>query len=338
MNEARIARATRRRAAALASSRNRRSRRVALALLLSLLGAVIASLWYEQRIARAILVEAETGTLHVTLTSELSGKLFQDARLCRKLPAEQVDFARRGAPMGCPARSYELAEEPFDGALPIGTRLEIFSGPRRLTLRVEEVPADYAGTETARLEGGGIVLDGEALDGFGSLYLSGLAVIGASPSQTDRIPLTAGRYQITGQTLMSVLRTGRQVLREGTLAAGAHLFFCERPSLLARGSGACAVPGDGTLASPLGTAAAEAQLQISVPDPQKPVMTVTAISRFRPVDLALHYFRTEPVMIGPRLVDPLARDPVLLLLATLGGGLTVLQLALSRLWRRPEVR
>lgn len=337
MNEARVARALRRCAAALVSSRNRRCLRVALALLLSLLGAVLASLWYEQRIARAILVEAETGTLHVTLTSELSGKLFQDARVCRKLPAEQVDFARRGAPMGCPARSYELAEETFDGALPIGTRLEIFSGPRRLTLRVEEVPADYAGTETARLEGGGIVLDGAAFDGFGSLNLSGLAVIGASPSQTDRIPLTAGRYQITGQTLTGFLRTGRQVLREGTLSAGAHLFFCERPSLLARG-GACAVPGDGTLASPLGTAAAEAQLQISVPDPQKPVMTVTAISRFRPVDLALHYFRTEPVMIGPRIVDPLARDPVLLFLATLGGGLTVLQLALSRLLRRPDTR
>ena len=188
---------------------------VKVALLLGIvLAAVVGNVLYDRFARRTIIVEVDTGTLRVTLERELSGKSFQNALVCRQ--REQPDVTLRGSPFGCISRTHVLTpseaagqdeaggdapapgRETFDLALPAGTRILLYSDSDRISLVVEEIPGGYAGTDVARLEGGGITLAGPAARSFGSLVVAGRAVIGASPNQSDRISVVGGSYQIRG--------------------------------------------------------------------------------------------------------------------------------------------
>ncbi|MCE8441267.1 hypothetical protein, partial [Rhodovulum sulfidophilum] len=206
-----------------------------LALLLALvLAAVIGNVLYDRFAQRTIIVEADTGTLRITLERELSGKFFQNALVCRQ--RKRPDLTLRGSSFGCISRTHMLTPsaaarqdeaegESFDLALPAGTRILLYSEPDRISLVVEKIPDGYSGTDVARLEGGGITLNAAAAKSFGSLVVTGRAVIGASPSESDRISVVAGNYQIRGGTWpTSWLTQERQILRSGELRSGAYFY------------------------------------------------------------------------------------------------------------------
>ena len=317
------------------------------------LSAVVGNILYDRFARRTIIVEADTGTLRVTLERELSGKSFQNALVCRQ--RKNPDLTLRGSPFGCISRTHVLTpgeterkyeagdgapapgRETFDLALPAGTRILLFSDPDRISLVVEEIPDDYAGTDVTRLEGGGITLTGAAARSFGSLVVAGRAVIGASPSETDRISVVAGNYQIRGGTWpTSWLTQERQILRSGELRSGAYFYIRDRGECVADDAGcfwnrwrpfATRVDNVEKFGStPFGAPAAETRLNLSVPDPDSHLFRVTAISESRPVLLTALYYLSEPVSIRPTIVNALLADPILVFFATLlAGGVAVLQ-------------
>lgn len=303
-------------------------RQIKMALLVgALLAAPLASRYYDNNAPRSILVEADTGALHITLTSEMRGKTFQNALVCRS--REKRDITLEGAPFGCSEKTHQLTPasaeggsslgESFDQALPIGTKLLIFSQPGRISLVVEDIPVRYDGTDVARLEGGGITLTGDAAKTFGSLVLTGYAVIGTAPVKSDNLSIIGGNYQISGDTVSSLRGFGRRMLKSGELRSGAHLYFRDRREK--------EKDPDTVLDQP----AAEARLHVSVPNFETGLLRVTAISQYEPVDLTLLYYSTEPLVIRPSIIDALANDPVLVLFATLVAGIvTIFQFLLPR--------
>ncbi len=328
---------------------------VKVALLLGIvLIAVVGNVLYDRFARRTIIVEVDTGTLRVTLERELSGKSFQNALVCRQ--REQPDVTLRGSPFGCISRTHVLTpseaagqdeaggdapapgRETFDLALPAGTRILLYSDSDRISLVVEEIPGGYAGTDVARLEGGGITLAGPAARSFGSLVVAGRAVIGASPNESDRISVVGGSYQIRGGTWpTSLLTQERQILRSGGLRSGAYFYIRDRGECVADGwscfwnhmrifAGRGANVEERFKSAPFGAPAAETRLNVSVPDPKSYLFRVTAISESRPVLLTALYYLSEPVSIGPTIVNAILADPILVFFATLlAGGVAVLQ-------------
>lgn len=326
--------------------RNRRKLTILSVVLLS----VVGPKWYENTRSRSVLVQADTGTLHVTLTSEMN-KTFLGARVCRARAKSEIMLSTAKVESGCNSRTHDLSAPPgetFAAVLPKGTELTFSIGADWLAIRVISVPDEYAETDVGKLLRGGLILEKEALTRFGSLSISGLAVLGAGPIEADGIPLTEGNYQINGDTPSSALGFGRRILKTGEVRSGAQLFFCRHDGdlqsrlkvLFSDRGREClhqsSAQEDDALVPPMGVPAAQARLQISIPDPDTSIMRVTAISDYAPVDLTLLYFRTDPVVIGPTIIDSLGSDPVVLLMGALGGVLTLLQFLFSRPKRNEE--
>lgn len=258
---------------------------------------LFAGAWwiYDRYLPRSIVVEADTGYLEIDLTAQMDGKTFPDALVCRRLAAPDLD-ARPGR-LGCPRRTHELVREAFFAqVLPEGTRLSVAARPGAVQLRVLSVPDRYTGTDVARLVGGGVTMTGEALAGFGSLNMRGIARIGALHADTERVSTIAGHYQVSGLTLMSGLDDDMRVLRRGELLAGALVRFTHR--------------GEET----------EARIYATLPDIATGLLRVTATSRGEPDDLTVRYYFTDDVEIRPTLVEALIADPIIqLLIAVLGA-------------------
>lgn len=338
--------------------------RTKIALLLVIVVVSIAGNFLYDRFARrSIIVQADTGTLRVLLEREITGKTFQNAIVCRRKDEAEVDHTLRGAPLGCSKRTHRLTpgaeetlsappaaedaprgespaagRETFDVSLPAGSRILLYSAPERISLIVEDVPAEYDGTDTALLEGGGITLTGPAIREFGSLVLTGRAVIGAGPSETDRVSVVEGSYQINGATWpTSALSQERQILRSGELRSGAYFYFQDRGECLPDGrtcfwnrwdrfAERSADPDAIAAVAPLNAPAAEARLTVTVPDPGTSLFRVTAISEYRPVLLNVLYYLSEPVSLRATIVNTLLADPILVFFATLlASGVGVVQ-------------
>lgn len=274
--------------------------------------------YFDRYLARTIVVDAETGTLSVVLEAELSGKAFRELWYCKQIrsdeePVRTDDGAGAVPPSaaGCPSRTHHWVG-PVDVAtpvLPAGTELEITSWPRALRIDVKAVPGRYDNTDIARLEGGALLLASpEGLEALGTLPLNGKIEIGALSSETDRLSIVSGSYQVRGYTLTGLLSREMRQLRGGSLLAGALVRFVE--------------PGGAT---------ATGYVAVMLPDPENSLMRVTAISASRPEansawepannNMGIRYYFTDEVVIRPSFFEALILDPLLQLVAMVFGAI-----------------
>ncbi|MEL6521600.1 MAG: hypothetical protein AAFQ66_11595 [Pseudomonadota bacterium] len=253
-------------------------------------------------LGRTIVLDVETGSLEIELEAELSGKAFRDLWICSRRDGDQAETENRPAiPVGCPTRTHFFS----DGAIPIatpviplGSNLKITSSPNLVRIDVEHVPEQYRGTDAGRLEGGALILTGDALDAFGTLPLNGKVTLGALFSETDRLSTITGRYQIRGWTPWGLLDWDMRVLREGDLLAGARTRF---------------VSGQGDTAT--------GQIVVTLPDPATPLMRVTAISDHSLSNLGIQYYFTDEVIVRPSPIEALILDPFVQLALTFFGAI-----------------
>ncbi|TCS61561.1 hypothetical protein EDD52_111159 [Primorskyibacter sedentarius] len=286
--------------------------------------AIFCDLLYDRYITRSAVVEATTGTLQLVLTRELNGKFFENAIVCRRQQDDDAPVAR-GAPYGCSRRTHALTppedeqvqtrpqndeenigRENYNLTLPAGTKVVLTARPGLVALRVVDVPTAYAEAEAGLLVGGGVILDARAIPAFGTLPMTGRALIGASQSETDFPTITTGSYQFTGPTPAALLDGEWRVVREGKLLSGATVYFAERGS---------------DVQDPLEKPAPETRLTVSIPDPGSSLLRVTGISDAGPMVLKIAYYSTEGPTVRPSITNVLLADPILTFLASLILGL-----------------
>ena len=264
--------------------------------------AAVAYLLYFQRgLERTIVVDTRTGALKIALEAELSGKAFRHLWSCERLGVNPGTGAVPSSAGGCPSRTHHwVGPEPLaTPILPAGTVLEITSWPEALRIDITSLPERYAGSDISRLEGGALLLDGrDALDAIGTLPLSGEIEIGALFSETDRLSIVGGSYQLRGYTPTGLVGGEMRELRSGALLAGARVRFVE--------------PGGET---------ATGHVAVMLPDPESTLMRVTAISEHAINNLAIRYYFTDEVVIRPSFLESLLLDPLLQLLAMVFGAI-----------------
>jgi hypothetical protein len=286
----------------------------AIALAAIVLAAILSDLLYDRLGQRSAVVEASAGSLRLDLTRELNGKFFENAIVCRR----QEDDApiQHDALYGCSGRTHmltpprntdeQVGRENVNLTLPAGTNILLSARPGLVRLSVISVPDAYADSDAARLVGGAIVLDESAIPAFGTMTMTGRAVIGAGQSQTDLLAVTQGGYQFSGWTPTALLDGQWRMLRNGALLSGSTVYFPGR---------------DSDAEGPFGQPVAQTRLTVSVPDPATSLLQVTAISAEGPMALKIFYFSTEPLTVRPSITDVLLADPILTFLATLILGL-----------------
>lgn len=276
---------------------------VRLALLLSTIG--IFALWYHFTFAleRTIVVDAVTGALEVELSSELSGKAFRDVWICKR-PAEG-DIAAQNPPetIGCPSRTHNLVgpvalETPV---LPSGSILKMTSLPTALRIDIVSLPPRYSGTDIGEMDGGAYVIAGQsALANLGTLPLSGIIQIGSQFSETDRVSISSGSFQIRGFTPVGLMSGDMRELRTGTLQSGARVRFIDADGEPANG---------------------HAAITLAETETETALMRVTAISEPATSDLAIRYYFTEEVKIRPSFLEAIIIDPLFQLVVTVFGAI-----------------
>lgn len=286
----------------------------ALVLVAIVLAAILSDLLYNRSGERSAVVEATSGSLRLILTRELNGKFFENAIVCRR----QKDDGQvaRGAPYGCSRRTHDLTpprneteevgRENYNLTLPAGTEILLSARSGLVALRVIAVPESYAGSEAGQLLGGGVILDADAIPAFGTLGMTGRAVIGASQSETDLLTITSGSYQFSGPTPTTLLDGQWRVVRSGALLSGSTVYFANRTN---HASG------------PFREAVAETRLTVSVPDPGSSLLRVTGVSAEGPITLRIAYYSVESLTVRPSITNILLADPILTFLATLILGL-----------------
>lgn len=232
----------------------------------------------------------ETGSLEIELEAELNGKTFRDLWICsRGEAAEDAAPAEPPFPVGCPSRTHFLSDggrrivTPF---IPAGSVVKITSSPTSLRFDIAEVPGQYEGTDAGRLDGGSLILFGDARDFFGTLVLKGKTRLGAQATDTDRVSTISGRYEIRGLTPWGIYDRDMRVLRSGDLLAGAYARFVDGKGNTAAGS-----------------------VVVTLPDPDTPLMRVTAISEPSQSNLGVQYYFTDEVVVSLSTVETLILDP-----------------------------
>lgn len=282
--------------------------------------AIMSDLLYDRLGPRSGVVEATSGAIRLVLTRELNGKFFENATVCRR----NADSAPviRGAPYGCSGRTHMLTpprdakekvgRENVNLTLPAGTEVLLSARPGLVRLSVIKVPNDYSDSDAAQLVGGALILDESAIPTFGTLVMTGFAVIGAGQSQTDLLAITKGSYQFSGPTPTALLDGEWRVLRSGTLLSGSTVYFTSRDDFTNR---------DDEPRGPFGLPMAETRLTVSVPDPLTSLLQVTAISEADATALRIFYFSTDQLTARPSITNVLLADPILTFLATLILGL-----------------
>lgn len=278
------------------------------------LAAILSDLIYDRLGLRSAVVEASTGSLRLVLTRELNGKFFENAIVCRR--HENDTLVLRRALYGCSGRTHmltpprsadeQVGRENVNLTLPAGTEVLLSVRPGLVRLSVINIPDDYSEADAARLVGGAVILDDDAIPAFGTLVMTGRAVIGASQSETDLLAVINGSYQFSGWTPTALLDGQWRVLRNGPLLSGSTVYFSSK---------------DGDAKGPFGQPVAETRLTVSLPDPESSLLQVTAISAEGPMALRIFYFSTEPLTVRPSITDVLLADPILTFLATLILGL-----------------
>ena len=254
--------------------------------------------WFQER---TIVVDADTGALEIELEAELSGKAFRNVWICERRGAGPGSDEIPPEPIGCPSRTHHLVgpvslETPV---LPAGATLEITVRPGVLRIDVTSLPERYRGSDVFYLEGGALVLMGpDALNAFGTLPLSGKVEIGALFSDTDRLSIASGSYQIRGYTPSGLIGGYMREVRGGVLLAGARVRFVG--------------PYDET---------ATGHVAVMLPDPDTALMRVTAISEHSTNNLGVRYYFTEEVVMRPSFLEALILDPLLQLLAAVFGAI-----------------
>ncbi|ETX11426.1 hypothetical protein OCH239_20095 [Roseivivax halodurans JCM 10272] len=266
-------------------------------LLVAILAYWIYFRWWQER---TIVVDTETGALEIELEAELSGKAFRDAWYCQRGPDPDSDVVPPSA-AGCPSRTHHWVDpKPLaTPVLPAGTHLRITSWSDALRIDVVSLPGRYDGTDVADLAGGAILLHGpEALGAVGTLPLSGKVQIGALFSETDRISVVSGIYQLRGYTPWGRIFSDMRELRGGRLLAGARVRFVESDGATATG-----------------------HVAVMTPDPQTTLMRVTAISEHALSNLAISYYFTDEVVIRPSFLEALILDPLFQILIMIFGAI-----------------
>lgn len=279
------------------------------------LAAALADVVYNRVSDRSAVVEANSGSVRLVLSRELNGKFFENAIICRVKQNDSpvVD----GAPYGCSGRTHDLTPSPKDDnrevgrenynlTLPAGTEILLSARPGLVALRVVAVPEAYATSEAAQLLGGGVILDADAIPAFGTLVMTGKAVIGASQSETDLISITEGSYQFSGRTPTTLLDGQWRVIHSGKLLSGSTVYFADR--------------GDDKT-GPLDTAVGETRLTVSIPDPGSSLLRVTGIAADGPAALKIAYYAAMGPTVRPSITNVLLADPILTFLAALILGL-----------------
>ncbi|QFS83346.1 hypothetical protein FIU97_10945 [Roseivivax sp. THAF40] len=282
--------------------------RILFALLLS--GIIAFWLYFAFCLGRTIVVDAETGALEITLEAEMSGKTFREVWICEKPKDGDDDEVLESKsptppkPMGCPSRTHHIIGPEISSTrvLPAGAELKISSLPGVVRIDVVSLPDRYKGSDVARLEGGALVLMGqEVLETFGTLPLSGKLKIGAGFSETDRLSVASGGYQIRGYTPTGWVRGDMRQLRGGALLGGALLRFVDRKGDTATG-----------------------HLAIMLADPDTSLMRVTAISDHGVNDLEVRYFGAsfdDIIIIRPSFFEAVILDPTFQLVVTILGAI-----------------
>ena len=286
--------------------------------------AILGDLIYNRYGDRSAVVEASSGSLRLVLTRELNGKFFENAIVCRRKEGDSQMAS--GAPYGCSRRTHDLTpprseteevgRENYNLTLPRETEIQLTARPGLVALRVVSVPEGYAMAEAGQLVGGGIILDPAAIPAFGTLVMTGRAVIGASQSETDLLTITTGSYQFSGPTPTTLLDGQWRMVRSGALLSGSTVYFANRTN---------------DPSGPFQEAAAETRLTVSIPDPGSSLLRVTAISAEGPMALKITYYSTEGLTVRPSITNVVLADPILTFLATLIVGLiTVYEFLRSR--------
>lgn len=278
------------------------------------LTAIMSDLLYDRLGTRSVVVEATSGALRLVLTRELNGKFFENAIVCRRnegnVPVVSV------ALHGCSTRTHmltpprnaveQVGREDVNLTLPAGTEILLSARPGLVKLAVISIPSEYADVEAARLVGGSLILDEGAIPAFGTLVMTGLALIGASQSQTDLLAVTKGGYQFSGPTPTALLDQEWRVLRSGALLSGSTVYFTSRNK---------------NALGPFGLRMTETRLTVSVPDPSTSLFQVTAISGAGAAALKIFYFSTDELTARPSIMNMLLADPILTFLGTLILGI-----------------
>lgn len=253
---------------------------------------------------RTIILDVETGALEITLAAEERGKAFLNAWICERrgpessAEAEELEPPR---PLGCPSRTHVLRHKRGSIETPVfpaGTNLEITSVPGMLRIWVTDMPSKYNNTDIGRLEGGGVILLDESLKSFGTFPLNGEIKLGALSSETERLSTISGRYQLRGVSPSYFVDRYLRVLRDGDLLAGAQTRFVSKDGETGKG-----------------------WLVVMLPDPNSPLLRVTAISEHAQDNLGIRYYFTDETIIRPSLVEVLIRDHLIQLLLALFGAI-----------------
>lgn len=271
-----------------------------LAVSLFLLGGYWIALYYL--FDRTIVLDVQTGALEVTLASEERGKAFLDAWICeRREPGHAFEVIEPPRPLGCPSRTHFLRHTPGSIETPVfpaDAKLEITFVPGMLRIWVTKIPSDYKNTDIGRLEGGGVILLGDALQSFGTFPLNGEVKLGALFSETERLSTISGRYQIRGYSPSYPIDGDLRVLREGDLLAGAQLRFVSKDGENGKG-----------------------HVVVMLPEPNNQLLRVTAISEHGQDNLSIQYYFTDETIIRPSIVEVLIRDHLVQLLLALFGAI-----------------
>ena len=324
---------------------------------------LIGNPFYVSWADRSIIVAAETGALDIVLTDELSGKVFENAYVCRL--HDKPDIRLSDAPLGCSASRFELVQEvSFTPTLPPGTRLKLTGQPGRFHLHIVSIPNETEASDTQEPADRDVKPDqnGAGENGTSDEDRSVASEDPISVEDTPGNPRYSDAKSLVG---------GGVTLDAGGLAAFGQLTAIGHVTLGAAGAHTGDVPllsasyqvnarpflalvwpnadaqviREGEVRSGavltfnraprifVGEVEAqpEARLTVSIPDPETGLMRVMALSDFTEVELKVAYPRADPDTIRPSVVDAMASDPVLILLVTLiGGGAALLELLGSR--------
>lgn len=272
---------------------------VILLICLTTISAVLV--YFHLVLERTIVVDARTGAFEIELEAELAGKVFRNVWICEKPEDGAAQETVSQGPIGCPSLTHRLVgpEAKVAPTLPVGSELEFTAQPGLLRIDVVSLPERYRDTDVGRLEGGALALVGrEALEAFGTLALSGTAKIGALFSETDRVSTASGSYQIRGYTPVGLISGEMRELRSGKLLGGARVRF---------------VKDDDETAT--------AHIAVTLAEPDRSLMRVTAISGHATSNIAVRYYFTEEVIIRPSFFDALILDPAVQLFAMIFGAI-----------------
>ncbi|WP_299828293.1 hypothetical protein [uncultured Roseobacter sp.] len=259
--------------------------------------------YFTFKLERTIIVDAVTGALEIELSSELSGKAFRNVWICKRPAEAQIAAPQPPDGIGCPRRTHHLTgpvalDTPV---LPSGSFLKMTSLPNALRIDVISVPERYSGTDIGKMEGGAyIILGKNALANLGTLPLSGKIQIGSQFSETDRVSISYGTFQIRGYTPVGLISRDMRELRTGVLQSGAHVRF---------------INNDGN------TAGGHAAITLAETEIESALMRVTAISEPGTNDLAIRYYFTDEVKMRPSFLEAIIIDPLFQLLISIFGAI-----------------